>query len=65
MLAYEKVNNIFPSIDSIFKEREEMGRYNDKNLGYKYFCELNDEKMLYMLCQNSLFNRQYIPFSFV
>ena len=56
----EKPKNIFPSIRSYFNEKKEMRKNKVSN---KYtFLELHDGKMLYMLCQHSLYNRRNFPF---
>ena len=63
MQGDEKAQNIFLAIYGIFVDKEEMRSKNKHEDLYQYkFYELHDGKMLYMLCQHSLFNRKNFPF---
>ena len=64
IVADEKLENVFPAIESVYKEKSRL-RANSKSIvdGCNFnFYDMHDGKMLYLMTQHLLWSRKYHPF---
>ena len=59
----ETANTILPSVSNYFQSKRKLKLKQQETTGLSYyFYDMHDCKMLYLLCEHSLWNRKHHPF---